>query len=102
MTFAKRATSVVAVLAILVIAALYLPSPISTIAWIVLGLFALVLFLPLLLAVIGMFSDSDDGLFENILEEWFLWSALEWPWRVLRTCLQSLTYVRLRLLSGEG
>ena len=84
MLVAKRAVSAAAVLAVLVAAALYLPSPLSTAAWIVLGLFALILFLPLLLALVGMFSDSDDNFFEDLLEGWFLWSALEWPWNLMK------------------
>ena len=85
MLFIKRAASAIAVLALLVLSALYLPSPISTAAWIILGLFALVLFLPLLLSVIGMVFDSEeDGLLENLLESYFLWNALEWPWLVLK------------------
>ena len=59
----------------LVIAALYLPSPVSTAAWIILGLLAL--------ALVNIFSDDDDGWFGNVLETWFLWSALEWPWRLV-------------------
>ena len=80
MTFIKRAVSGIALLAMLVIAALYLPAPVSTAAWIILGLLALALLLPLALALVNIFSDDDDGWFGNVLETWFLWSALEWPW----------------------
>ena len=83
MTFIKRAVSGVALLAMLVIAAFYLPSPVSTAAWIILGLLALALLLPLALALVNIFSDDDDGWFGNVLETWFLWSALEWPWRLV-------------------
>ena len=84
MTFIKRAVSGIAVLALLILAARYLPAPISTAAWIILGLLALALFLPLLLALINIVSSSDDdGWFGNILESWFLWTALEWPFTVL-------------------
>ena len=84
MTFIKRAVSGIAVLALLILAARYLPAPISTAAWIILGLLALALFLPLLLALINIvFSSDDDGWFGNILESWFLWTALEWPFTVL-------------------
>ena len=83
MTFIKRAVSGIALLAMLVIAALYLPSPVSTAAWIILGLLALALLLPLALALVNIFSDDDDGWFGNVLETWFLWSALEWPWRLV-------------------
>ena len=75
MTFIRRAVSGIALLAMLVIAALYLPSPVSTAAWIILGLLAL--------ALVNIFSDDDDGWFGNVLETWFLWSALEWPWLLL-------------------
>ena len=83
MTFIRRAVSGIALLAMLVIAALYLPAPVSTAAWIILGLLALVLLLPLALALVNIFSDDDDGWFGNVLETWFLWSALEWPWLLL-------------------
>ena len=84
MSFIKRAVSGIAVLALLLLAARYLPAPISTAAWIILGLLALALFLPLLLALINLiFSSDDDGWFDNILESWFLWSALEWPFTLL-------------------
>lgn len=83
MTFIKRAVSGIALLAMLVIAALYLPAPVSTAAWIILGLLALALLLPLALALVNIFSDDDDGWFGNVLETWFLWSALEWPWLLL-------------------
>ena len=84
MTFIKRAVSGIAVLTLLILAARYLPAPISTAAWIILGLLALALFLPLLLALINIVSSSDDdGWFGNILESWFLWTALEWPFTVL-------------------
>ena len=39
--------------------------------------------LPLALALVNIFSDDDDGWFGNVLETWFLWSALEWPWRLV-------------------
>ena len=84
MTFIKRAVSGIAVLALLLLAARYLPAPISTAAWIILGLLALALFLPLLLALVNIiFSSDDDGWFDNILESWFLWTALEWPFTLL-------------------
>ena len=47
------------------------------------GLLALALLLPLALALVNIFSDDDDGWFGNVLETWFLWSALEWPWLLL-------------------
>ena len=83
MTFIKRAVSGIALLAMLVIAALYLPAPVSTAAWVILGLLALALLLPLALALVNIFSDDDDGWLGNVLETWFLWSALEWPWRLV-------------------
>lgn len=84
MTFIKRAVSGIALLALLLLAARYLPAPISTAAWIILGLLALALFLPLLLALVNIiFSSDDDGWFDNILESWFLWTALEWPFTLL-------------------
>ena len=83
MTFIRRAVSGIALLAMLVIAGLYLPAPVSTAAWIILGLLALALLLPLALALVNIFSDDDDGWFGNVLETWFLWSALEWPWRLV-------------------
>lgn len=94
MTFLKRAASATVVLTILIVAVLYLPSPISTVAGVILGGFVLLMILPLLLLVIGMVSvfasDDDGGFFDGILEVWFLWSALDllwialkWPWIVL-------------------
>ena len=96
MTFVKRAATAVAVLAILFLAAVYLPSPISTAAWIVLGGFLLLLLLPLILAVIGMITvflsdDGDGGMFDDIMDAWFMWSLLDWlgfafkwPWTVIK------------------
>ena len=96
MVFVKRAWSALVVLAILVLAITFLPSPISTVAGIILGGFVLLLLLPLLLAAIGMVSvfisdDDDGGWFSGIMDAWFMWSvldwlgfALRWPWIVIK------------------
>lgn len=63
MTLAKRAASALVFLAILIVAALYLPFPVNAAAWLILVLFALLLFLPLLLAVINMIAADDEGWF---------------------------------------
>ena len=94
---ARRAASAAGVLAILLSTALYLPSPISAVAGAVLALFVLLLALPLILTAIGVvsaflsLSDDEGGLFEGILDAWFLWGALDllwyalkWPWVVVR------------------
>ena len=87
MTFVRRALAFVVTVALLGLAALYLPAPVSTVAWLILGILALLLFLPLVLALLnpitGIFSDDGEGWFSNILEIWFLWGALEWPWLLL-------------------
>ena len=54
MTFIRRAVSGIALLAMLVIAGLYLPAPVSTAAWIIPGLLALALLLPLALALVNI------------------------------------------------
>ena len=95
MTFAKRAVAAVVTLVILVLAAAYLPAPISTAAGIILGGFVLLLLLPLILALIGMvsvfLSDDDDGMFDGIMDAWFMWTVLDWlglafrwPWIALK------------------
>lgn len=96
MVFIKRAASAFAVLAVLALAAGYLPSPISTVAGIILGGFLLLFLLPLLLAVVGMVSvftsdDGDGGWLDGIMDTWFMWSildwlgfALKWPWVVTK------------------
>ena len=108
MVIIKRAASAFAVLAILALAANYLPPPMSTAASIVLGGFVLLLLLPLLLVVIGIISifisDGDDGgWFGGILDAWFMWTlldwlgyALKWPWLVVKWL-----FARLRPDSGE-
>ena len=95
MLFVKRAASAAAVLAILILAAAYLPAPISTAAGIILGGFVLLFLLPLILALIGMVSvfvsDDDGGLFDGIMDAWFMWTVLDWlgfafkwPWLALK------------------
>lgn len=95
MVFIKRAASAFVVLAVLALAAIYLPSPISTVAAIILGGFVLLLLLPLLLAVVGMVSvfvsDDGGGWFDGIMDAWFMWSVLDWlgfafrwPWIVTK------------------
>lgn len=115
MAFIKRAASAFAVLAILASAANYLPSPISTVAAIILGGFLLLLLLPLLLAVIGMISvfisdDDDGGWFDGILDAWFMWTALDWlgyafkwPWLVINRLFTRLwpDAKKKRLREGE-
>ena len=108
MVIVKRAASAFAVLALLLLADAYLPAPISTVAWIVLCGFLLLLLLPLILAVIGMIfvflSDGDDGgMFDGVLDAWFMWSVLDllgfafkWPWTVIRWL-----FTRLRPDSAE-
>ena len=83
MTFVKRAATSLAMLAILIVAAVYLPSPISTAAWIILAGLVLLLLLPPILALVGMVSvfisdDGDGGLFDGIMDAWFMWSVLDW------------------------
>ena len=86
MTPAKRAATAAGVLAVLILAALYLPSPVSAVAAAILGLFVLLLVLPLILTAIVMvsaflsLSDDEGGLFESILDAWFLWGALDLLW----------------------
>ena len=89
MVFVKRVATAITVAAVLIVAAAYLPAPISTVAGIILAGFALLLLLPLILAVIGMISvfvsdNEDGGLFGGILEAWFLWSVLDWLWLALK------------------
>ena len=85
MTFLKRAALAVAASVILILVAVYFPAPISTAASIALACFALLLLLPLILAVIGMISAADEGgFFGDILEVWFLWGVLDWWWDAIK------------------
>ena len=96
MILVKRVASALAILALLIVAAVYLPSPISTAASIILAGFALLLLLPLILALVGMVSvlisdDDDGGLFDGIMDAWFMWNVLDWlgfafrwPWIALK------------------
>lgn len=82
-------------LAALALAAYYLPSPLGTVAGIILGGFVLLL----LLALVGMVSvfisyDDDGGWFDGIMDAWFMWSILDWlgfafrwPWIVMKWLL---------------